>query len=74
MRAEQRAERLGAQEVAPHLVLQVVFQSNPIAPGMWASAYSAGFSSTSTIRIDGSSRWSCTQLGLDQDVLRVVGH
>ena len=38
-----------------------VFQSNPIAPGMWASAYSAGFSSTSTIRMSSSSRWSATQ-------------
>ena len=35
-------------------------QSKPIAPGMWASAYSAGFSSTSTIRIESSSRWSST--------------
>ena len=39
-----------------------VFQSKPIAPGMCASAYNAGFSSTSTTRTTGLSRCSSSQL------------
>ena len=73
--AEQRAELVRAEEVALDLVLEVASSSRSRSrPGCAPPRRAPGFSSTSTMRIESSSRWSSHPLRVDQYVLRVVGH